>query len=145
MCRGVLNDMTTDAERDAVLLSFANVLTDGGLLFLDVREVEGSRRRADGVPRHRTVDLGEDTVFQFTNTATWQAGLIHVREESEIQRPGITAPDRRVYEFVMRPWSTQELHDRLSAAGFSNVEVGPGVGRATADRLFVTARRGPRN
>ncbi|HET9172526.1 MAG TPA: class I SAM-dependent methyltransferase, partial [Actinospica sp.] len=48
MCRGVLNDMTTDAERDAVLRAFAGALTDGGLVLLDVREAEGSRRRADG-------------------------------------------------------------------------------------------------
>lgn len=56
-CRGVLNDMTTDAERDAVLRAFADALVEGGLLLLDVRETDGSRRRADGIPRHRTVDF----------------------------------------------------------------------------------------
>lgn len=139
MCRGVLNDMTTDAERDAVLRAFAGALTDGGLLLLDVREAAGSRRRADGMPRHRTVDLAEHGILQFTNTVTWQQGLIHVREESRLQRPE-TPADHRVFDFTMRPWSAQELRDRLDAAGFTNVGMGPGVGRAAADRLFVTAR-----
>lgn len=139
MCRGVLNDMTTDAERDAVLRAFAGALADNGLLMLDVRETEGSRRRADGIPRHRTVDLGEHEVLRFTSTATWRQGLLHVTEESEVERPG-AAPDRYVFEFTMRPWSTQELRDRLTAAGFGDIDIEPGIGRATNDRLFATAQ-----
>jgi SAM-dependent methyltransferase len=141
MCRGVLNDMTTDTERDAVLHALADSLTSGGLLFLDVRDTEGSRRRADGIPRHRTVDLGAHGVLHFTNTVTWRAERLHVLEESEVQRRG-ARPEHRVFEFAMRPWSAQELHDRLGEAGFSDVDIQPGVGRATDDRLFVTARRG---
>lgn len=140
MCRGVLNDMTTDAERDAVLRALANALADGGLLLLDVRESEGSRRRADGIPRHRAVDLGEQGTLQFTHTATWQEGRIHVLEESELQQPG-SPPGRRVFDFTMRPWSVQELRERLGKAGFGNIDIGPAVGRVTGDRLFVTAHR----
>jgi SAM-dependent methyltransferase len=138
-CRGVLNDMTTDAERDAVLRCFAAALTGGGLLVLDVRETEGSRRRADGVARHRTVESGAGSILRFTNTVTWQAGMLHVVEESESTRSG-SAPERRVFEFAMRPWSVQELRDRLAAAGFGRIEIAPGVGRATGDRLFLTAQ-----
>jgi hypothetical protein len=76
--------------------------------------------------------------LQFTNTVTWQAGLMRVLEESELRRPG-SSPERRAFEFVMRPWSVEELRDRLGAAGFGDIEVRPGVGRATDDRLFVTA------
>ena len=140
-CRGVLNDMTTDAERDAVLRGFAGALTDGGLAMLDVRETQGSRRRADGVPRHRTVELPAGGVLRFTNTVTWHAGTLRVVEESELQREG-SAPEHRVFEFAMRPWSVQELRDRLTAAGFGAIAIAPGVGRATGDRLFVTAQRG---
>jgi SAM-dependent methyltransferase len=140
MCRGVLNDMTTDAERDAVLRAFAGVLSEGGVLLLDVREREASRRRADGLPRHRTVDLGARGVLQFTSTVTWQAGLLRVVEDYELRLPGSPA-HRRVSEFVMRPWSAQELLKRLAAAGFGDVDIAPGVGRATGDRLFVVARR----
>jgi hypothetical protein len=45
------------------------------------------------------------------------------------------------YEFAMRPWTRKELCERLARAGFYDVEVEPGVGRRTDDRLFVTATR----
>ena len=141
MCRGVLNDMTTDAERGAVLRAFAGVLVESGIVLLDVRESEGSRRRADGIPRHRTADLGTRGILHFTNTVTWRAGLIHVVEDYEVRRAG-SPLDHQVFEFTMRPWSAQELSDRLAAAGFGDVIIEPGVGRATGDRLFVTAERG---
>ena len=38
LCRGVLNDFVTDAERRAVCRSLVNALRCGGLLVLDVRE-----------------------------------------------------------------------------------------------------------
>jgi len=133
----VLNDLTTDTERDAVLHAFAGALTDGGLLFLDVRETEGSRRRADGLPRHRTADLGAHGILRFTSTVTWQSGQLHVTEDYELRRPG-SPPEHSVFEFTMRPWSARELRDRLAAAGFDHVDIGPGVGRVTGDRLFVT-------
>lgn len=53
--------------------------------------------------------------------------------------PGAPADHRR-FDFVMRPWNAQEVRERLTAAGFARVEVGPGVGRTTGDRLFVVAR-----
>jgi SAM-dependent methyltransferase len=138
-CRGVLNDMTTDAERDAALRGLRGSLSDGGLLLLDVRESEGSRRRADGVSRHKTVGLAARGALEFTSTVTWEAGLLHVVEDYSLRMPGSPADHRR-FDFVMRPWSPQEIRERLSAAGFSRIEIGPGVGRATGDRLFVTAR-----
>lgn len=137
-CRGVLNDMTVDAERDAVLRSLRGALSDGGVLLLDVRESGASRRRADGVPRHRTADLGARGVLEFTSTTTWDAGLLNVIEDYTLRLPDMP-DDHRRYGFVMRPWSESELRERLAAAGFSRIDVGPGVGRATADRLFVVA------
>lgn len=138
-CRGVLNDMTTDAQRDAALRGLRGALSDGGMLMLDVREPEGSRRRADGVPRHRTADLGTRCVLQFTSTVTWKAGFLHVVEDHTLRMPGGPAGYRR-FNFVMRPWSAQEVRERLTASGFGHVEIGPGAGRATGDRLFVVAR-----
>jgi SAM-dependent methyltransferase len=139
-CRGVLNDMTTDAERDAALASFAAVLRAGGVLLLDVREADGSRERADGVPHRRSVDLGEGARLDFTSTATWHAGLINVLEEYDLHRPDRPA-ERSTFTFAMRPWTRPELSRRLTAAGFADIEAGPGVGRRTPDRLFVTAVR----
>lgn len=137
--RGVLNDMITDAERDAVLRGLRGALSDGGMLLLDVRESEGSRRRADGMPRHRTADLGARGVLELTSTVIWEAGFLHVVEDYTLRMPGSPA-DHRQFDFVMRPWSAQEIRERLTAAGFGRVEVGPGAGRTTGDRLFVVAR-----
>jgi SAM-dependent methyltransferase len=140
VCRGVLNDMTTDAERDAVLASFAGALRAGGLLFLDVREESGSRERADGVPHHRSVELGDGAHLDFTNTVTWRDGLLDVFEEYDLHHPGLPA-ERSTFTFTMRPWTRQELARRLAAAGFAHFETGPGVGRRSLDRLFATAVR----
>lgn len=142
-CRGVLNDMTTDAERDAVLRSFAEALYADGLLFLDVREQEASRRRADGEPRRRTADLGPRGRLEFTSTSTWQDGLLQVTEQYELHPPlDSGAPvERSEYAFAMRPWTESEIHTRLAVAGFRNVEIEPGVGRRNPDRLFVVATR----
>jgi len=138
-CRGVLNDMTADAERDAALRGFRGALADGGVLMLDVRESEGSRRRADGMSRHRTADLGTRGLLEFTSTVTWEAGFLHVVEDYQLRMPCSPADHRR-FEFVMRPWSLHEVRERLTTAGFGRVEVMPGVGRTTGDRLFVIAQ-----
>jgi SAM-dependent methyltransferase len=139
MCRGVLNDMTTAAERDSVLRAFAGALSGGGMLMLDVREPDGSRRRADGVRRQRTADLGARGILELASTVTWEAGLLHVVEDYELRTPGTPARRYR-FDFTMRPWSPQEIRERLTMAGFSRIEIGPGVGRTTGDRLFVFAR-----
>lgn len=138
-CRGVLNDMTTDPERDGVLQSFRGVLSDDGMLVLDVREAEASRRRADGVPRRRTADLGARGVLEFTSSLTWDGGLLRVAEDYTLRPPGLPADHQR-FAFAMRPWTTTEIRERLASAGFSRVDIRPGVGRATGDRLFVAAR-----
>jgi hypothetical protein len=39
----------------------------------------------------------------------------------------------------MRPWTEPELRAVLHDSGLRNVEISVGVGRRTADRLFVTA------
>jgi len=80
-CRGVLNDMIADADRDAVLRSLATSLCPGGLLFLDIREEHGSRDRADATPERQTVQLAPGTDLDFTSTVTWHAGLLHVHEQ----------------------------------------------------------------
>ncbi|WP_327404593.1 methyltransferase domain-containing protein [Streptomyces sp. NBC_01288] len=140
ICRGVLNDMITDLERDAVLVSLESSLRQGGLLILDVRDEHGSRARADGTPHERTVELGPGKLLIFTSTVTWQAGLLRVHEQYDLLARD--EPRRRSsYDFTMRPWSRAELRERLSTAGFHDIEIGPGVGRKTADRLFIVAVR----
>jgi SAM-dependent methyltransferase len=137
-CRGVLNDMIADTDRDAVLRCFAASLHPGGLLFLDVREAHGSRDRADATPRRQTVQLDPDTHLDFTTTVTWHAGLLHVDEHYTL-RCGQQPARESTYDFVMRPWTQDELVRRLTTAGFHDIEIRPGVGRKTPDRLLVIA------
>ena len=137
-CRGVLNDIINDGDRDAVLRGFAGLLSEGGLLFLDVREEGGSRERADATLRRRIVTLVPDRSLEFATTVTWVDGLLHVHEEY-ILHDGQQQQEESTYDFVMRPWTEREVAERLTSAGFHDIEIGPGVGRTTRDRLFVVA------
>jgi SAM-dependent methyltransferase len=137
-CRGVLNDMITDRERVSAVRSLVRSLAPGGLLFLDVREDRGSRQRADGAARTRRVDLGGGAALTFTARTSWSEGMLHVEEHYDLFRPG-TASQRSRYFFTMRPWTEPELRAVLHDSGLRNVEISAGVGRRTADRLFVVA------
>jgi SAM-dependent methyltransferase len=137
-CRGVLNDMVTDQERAAAVRSLAGCLTPGGLLFLDVREEQASRQRADGTAHSRRVDLGDGGELTFTARTTWSRGTLRVEEHYDRRRPG-TPAQRSSYSFAMRPWTEAELRTVLHAGGLRNVEISAGVGRRTPDRLFVVA------
>jgi hypothetical protein len=123
-CRGVLNDMTIATERDAVLRAFAGALSDGGMLVLDVREPDGSRRRADGVRRQRAGDLGARGILEVASTVTWETGLLHVVEDYQLRTPGAPANHRR-FDFTMRPSSPRKIRERLTVPGFSRIEIGP--------------------
>jgi len=139
-CRGVLNDLVSDEERDTALRSFARLLRPGGLLALDVREANRSRAGADGRPRTKTTTLSSGAVVTFTSRTTWRDDRLAVAERhEEVDSQGTT----RVHEylFTMRPWPVEEVHNRLTSAGFGDVVVGPGVGGRT-DRLFITAVSG---
>ncbi|WP_271189436.1 class I SAM-dependent methyltransferase [Dactylosporangium matsuzakiense] len=137
-CRGVLNDMITDQDRMSAVQHLAESLRPGGLLFLDVREAQASRQRADGVTRTRRVDLGDGASLTFHARSTWRHGTLHVEERYDLARPG-AAGQRSSYAFAMRPWTESELRAMLHASGLSSVEISAGVGRRTADRLFVVA------
>ncbi len=120
-CRGVLNDLLEDDDRDAaVLSSAARLLRPGGVLALDVRDAGRSREKADGAPaQHDRAPATAGGAVTFT-------------------RRGV---DLREHTFRMRPWTVkQEVRERLGRAGFVDVVTGPGVG-GRWDRLFVTAVR----
>lgn len=136
-CRGVLNDLVADTEREAALRAMAQALRPGGLLFCDVREAAASAARADGslVTKRVAVREGELT---FTSTSRWSDGLLLVREEHVLASDG--RPQRSEYQFTMRPWTTEEIADRFTRAGLSHVTSEHGVGRRSSDRLFVSAK-----
>lgn len=140
-CRGVLNDLISDEERDAALESFMRLLRPGGSLMLDVRETDGSRRRANDTEHRTEARLTDGSVLVFTSRSTWRDGLINVAERYELLAADAEDSSVHEYRFQMRPWNVEELHRRLVAAGFSDVEVRPGAGRRTPDRLFVIAHQ----
>ena len=138
-CRGVLNDLVQDDERDAALEAFGARCRAGGLLFLDLREAGASRQRADGQARQIEVTLDDGGRLLFTSRPRWNSGCIVVDERYQLTlRYGTT--EVHEYVFTMRPWEESEIEARLDAAGFSDVQIRPGVGRRTPDRLLVTAR-----
>lgn len=140
MCRGVLNDLVLDEERDAAFGSFAALCDPGGLLFLDVRDAAASAPRADGRIRRSTASLPDGRTLVFTSRPVWAEGRIVVEERYELTgRGGLSMAHE--YTFEMRPWKRAELTGHLTASGFVNVEIRPGVGRRTDDRLFVVAER----
>lgn len=71
-CRGVLNDLVMDEERDAALRSFAGLLRDGGMLLLDIRETAEARRRADGEWRRTEAALEDGTTLRFASRPRWR-------------------------------------------------------------------------
>lgn len=139
-CRGVLNDLLTDHDRQAALTAMATSLDPHGVLFCDVRETTASRARADGRPRTRTAALPSGGSLAYTSTSTWSHDLIQVHEEHLVTDES-TITTRSVYDFAMRPWTPQELQHCCQRAGLHQIRTAPGVGRSTGDRLFVTATR----
>lgn len=140
-CRGVLNDLTEDDERDAALNSFAALTRPRGVLLLDVRESEESQRRADGRWRTTNGQLPDGSRLMFSSRPTWRAGCVVVDERYELVSTPTGSPKVHEYRFEMRPWTREELRVRLSEAGFVSIEIHPGIGRRTPDRLFVVAHR----
>lgn len=138
-CRGVLNDLVIDAEREAAVQAMIQALRPGGLLFCDVREAKTSAARADGTPITKRVTLPAGGELTFTSTSRWCDGLLLVREEHVLASEEVDLHSE--YQFAMRPWATDEITDRFTGAGLSNVRIEPGVGRATPDRLMVVAER----
>ncbi|NEE01516.1 class I SAM-dependent methyltransferase [Phytoactinopolyspora halotolerans] len=138
VCRGVLNDMTKDIERQAVLDRFASYTRSGGGLVLDVRERAGSERRiGTGHRMEKVVETPRGTLV-FKIESTFQDGLIYTHEEHEL-RPGTGSPRLASYDFTMRPWTREELDERLRIAGFRTKRITEPNDRGSNDRLLCLA------
>jgi SAM-dependent methyltransferase len=124
LCRGVLNDFTEDADRQTALDNLARMLRPGGLLVLDVRELQRSRERYGREPI--VTRSGEGVHFRSETRFDGDVMVVH---------EAISSADARAdSEFRMRPWTRDELELRLGAAGFGRVEL-----RAAGDRLIAAA------
>jgi methyltransferase family protein len=135
-CRGVLNDLIIDADREAALWAMSRALRPGGFLFCDVREAGASAARATGTSVSKKMTLPEGGELTFTSTSSWSAGLLLVREEHVLVSE--TPVQRSEYQFAMRPWTREEITDRFTRVGLNQVTSEPGVCRSTPDRLFDT-------
>ena len=138
VCRGVLNDLVGDDERQGCLDQFAKSLVPGGLVILDLREHDRSRARADGTTRRTSIKMSDTERLTFQATTTWSDGLMHVHE-TYCRKPNDQSAVHE-YEFTMRPWTVDEAKARLTTSGFTSIAIEEGVGRATTDRFIATGQ-----
>jgi len=144
LCRGVLNDLIDETERQSAFASFARVLREGGVLVLDIREWEATAARKAREPLFRKrvdTDRGRLTFTSVTELDVPNHQLIvresHVLETRERERSS-------EYEFVMRCWTPEELHSLLDRNGFGSVSYfgayDPAVAPDATDRLVAVAQ-----
>jgi ubiquinone/menaquinone biosynthesis C-methylase UbiE len=133
-CRGVLNDVLTPGDRQAVLASFARHLRPRGIVILDVRDLAGTRAR---YAQERQVNRQLKTPrgsLRYESRGRMDGNLLRFVERHTLD--GQAAE----HEFTMRPWTRDELRFRLTAAGFGEVEIEPGAAGRGADRVWCQAR-----
>jgi hypothetical protein len=144
LCRGVLNDIVDDDVRDAVFEAFTRGLRPGGVLVLDVREWEATAARKAREPVFRkrvSTDRGELT-FTSVTTLDPDHQMLLVSERHALIHDG----RERVadYRFVMRCWTRDELHARLTRCGFDRVAYFGAydvrIAAGATDRLVAVAR-----
>ena len=145
LCRGVLNDIVEDADREAIFAAFAKALQPTGVLILDVREWAASVERKTREPLFRkrvATDRGELTFTSITTLDPEHRQLL-ISERHELI--GQAEPRVSDYHFVMRCWERPELEVLLARHGFGRISwfgaYDPNVGLGITDRLVVVAQR----
>ena len=126
LCRGVLNDLVQEDERQRGLDSLFSMLREGGLLVLSVRELEKTRARYGREPVTTRSEAG---VF-FRAEARFVGDVVVVDET-------LSSEDARAdHRFEMKPWTLSEVDERAAAAGFRRVER-----RIEGDRIVAACVR----
>jgi len=145
LCRGVLNDIVDDQDRDKVFASFAGALRSDGVLILDVRDWAASVERKSREPLFRkrvSTDRGELTFTSVTALGHEMHQLV-IDEQHELAAAGGTRIS--TYRFVMRCWTSDELDALLARHGFGDVSYfgayDPGIAVGATDRLVAVAQR----
>jgi SAM-dependent methyltransferase len=144
LCRGVLNDFLTDADRDLVFRRFAQWLVSGGVLILDARDWARTTVRYRAKPAsRREISLPDDGLLIFESSTSLDAvrHQLIVREVFEHRCGKHFETTENM--FAMRCWSREEIADRL-AGDFENIAVLANYGKESAswsDRLVVVASR----
>lgn len=145
LCRGVLNDFPDEAGRLKVFHSFANALGSGGALILDVRDWETTRSRKTLEP---VFEKSADTprghlTFRSVTQLEPQTRRLLIKEQHTLRQHGLEKIS--AYDFSMRCWTREELHERLTKAGFEALDFFGGydfhVPAGASDRLVCVASK----
>jgi SAM-dependent methyltransferase len=144
LCRGVLNDVLEDHDRDAVFRAFARTLRPGGVLVLDVREWNASAERKAREPLFRKRVLTERGELTFTSVTTLDPDHRQLLLAERHDLAGARGARSREYRFVMRCWERDELAASLGRHGFDDVAwfgaYDGAVAAGATDRLVALAR-----
>jgi len=148
LCRGVLNDFVTDAARRSIFRQFATWLRAGGIVVLDAREWTRTVARFAENPLHRrTIDLPHGRLtFESETRLDHESGRMLIHERFEMDKGDETSLTEN--EFVMRPWSAEEISDYLDVNQFRLLGTGTSYGESDAvwsDRIIVSARKSAGN
>jgi SAM-dependent methyltransferase len=122
LCRGVLNDLLEESGRRKAFHSFAKALVFRGVLILDVRDWETTVTRKTREPTfEKSVDTprGHLTFRSVTQLEPETRRLI-ISEQHTLRQYGQEKVSN--YDFSMRCWTSAELHDGLTEAGFEPLE-----------------------
>jgi len=146
LCRGVLNDVIDDADRQAIFAAFGETLQPGGVLILDVRDWSASLERKTREPLFRkrvSTERGELTYTSITTLDPEHRQLLIAERHELVAEDSTRASD---YQFVMRCWERSELESLLDRHGFARLSFygayDPDVPCGATDRLVLVAQRG---
>ena len=123
LCRGVLNDLTSDDDRRHIFPAFAVALRKKGLLILDVRDWDRSlvSKKAQPLSQRRVATDRGELIFRSETGCDEGGHRLLIRETSELISGGTTK--HTSFDLAMRCWTTDELTGSLSAAGFSVIKL----------------------
>ena len=144
LCRGALDDLLEDGERERAFASFAAALGPDGVLILDVREWAASADRKSREPLFRKRVPTDRGTLEFRSvTEVDQDNRRLIVSERHTLTDG---SHERVsdYVFTMRCWTRDELLSMLRVASFTDIALygayDPAVGPGSTDRLVAVAR-----
>jgi SAM-dependent methyltransferase len=145
LCRGVLNDLLTDGDREKVACGFAELLAPGGVLLLDVRDwLRSVERYRNQTKATRSLDLpdGGHLTFQSDTTLEAQSRQMFITETFRLRAPDLTTTEQYTTEFRMRCWSESELHEHFGS-WLQDINILPDyfAPPAWTDRLVLVATR----
>ena len=145
LCRGVLNDILNDEDRDMILSNFSNNLLPGGILIFDVREWENTKiknMRNKVYEKEVKIDGGS---LKFTSISE----LDNANKILKVKETHLITQNKREeiyeYDFRMRCWTIDEIEERLVKNNFTDIvfynDYSFSKDDITNDKITVVARK----